>query len=250
MRPLLLASLLLFAARTASAGNVNLRWNACWGDGGVMNKAFACDTNAGSNTLVGSFVLPQDGPPGVSGIEIAVDLATAGATLPAWWQFKNTGACRQTSLSVNFVISPLAVQCLDWANGQAFGSVVSYTTPYGPNSARILAASAVALPTFEGLFGSVEFFAFNLLFNNQKTVGTGSCSGCSLGACIDLKQIIITNQDSRNDVQLSPGGESPGAFDALATWQGGSGVISSNGGCPAATPTRNSTWGQVKALYR
>ena len=30
------------------------------------------------------------------------------------------------------------------------------------------------------------------------------------------------------------------------TWQGG-GVF---GGCPAATPTRNTTWGSVKALYR
>lgn len=242
-------SLLLLAARTADAGNINLRWNACSGDGGVMNRTFACDTNAGSNVLVGSFVLPQDTQPGMNGIEIVVDLATAGATLPPWWEFKNTGACRLNSMSINFTVSPLAVQCADWAEGQAVGGILSYTTPYGPNSARIRAGSAVP-PLFDGLFGGQEYFAFNLLLNNQKTVGTGSCSGCSLGACIDLKGLTLTNSDPRNNVQLSPGGTFLGVLGALATWQGGSGVISSRGDCPAATPTSNSTWGQVKALYR
>jgi hypothetical protein len=31
------------------------------------------------------------------------------------------------------------------------------------------------------------------------------------------------------------------------TWQGGA---IGNGGCPAATPTQNRTWGALKALYR
>ena len=31
----------------------------------------------------------------------------------------------------------------------------------------------------------------------------------------------------------------------FVTWQGGGGT-----NCPAATPTRNSTWGSVKSLYR
>jgi len=31
-------------------------------------------------------------------------------------------------------------------------------------------------------------------------------------------------------------------------WQGGGGEVS--GGCPAAVPTRNATWGSVKSLYR
>jgi hypothetical protein len=40
----------------------------------------------------------------------------------------------------------------------------------------------------------------------------------------------------------------------MATWQGGAGVVQwndgKNVGCQAATPTRTSTWGAVKSLYR
>jgi hypothetical protein len=42
--------------------------------------------------------------------------------------------------------------------------------------------------------------------------------------------------------------------DRLATWQGGAGVISTTLGgqtsCPRATPVRNSTWSNVKSLFR
>ncbi|MEY4374897.1 MAG: hypothetical protein RL760_1064, partial [Candidatus Eisenbacteria bacterium] len=37
----------------------------------------------------------------------------------------------------------------------------------------------------------------------------------------------------------------------VVTWQGGAGVSSTlGGGCPAAVPTRNSSWTGVKSLYR
>jgi hypothetical protein len=185
-----------------------------------------------------------------TGNEIVVDIATAGATLPAWWEFKNTGACRQAALAISFLAPATAVQCVEWTDGQAVGGIASYTTPYLPNSARIRAAAAVPPLLIEYLFAGVEYFAFNLVITNQKTVGAGSCSGCSLGACIDLKQLNITTSDPRDAVQLFPGGPFPGYLDALATWQGGSGVISARGDCPAATPTRDRNWGALKALYR
>ena len=48
-----LANLLVIAvAYNAQAGTLNLRWNDCFGDGGVVNRMFACDTNSGSETLV------------------------------------------------------------------------------------------------------------------------------------------------------------------------------------------------------
>src|SRR5690349_1796199 len=59
-RALLLAlPALLAVASAAHAAGVSLRWNDCYGDGGVQNKNFACDTNAGSQTLVGSFTLDR-----------------------------------------------------------------------------------------------------------------------------------------------------------------------------------------------
>ena len=49
----------LVTAAAAAAG-VNLAWNACAGEGGVQAKTFSCSTNAGSSTMVGSFILSAD----------------------------------------------------------------------------------------------------------------------------------------------------------------------------------------------
>lgn len=239
---------LLLAASAASAGNLNLRWNACWGDGGGANKAFACDANTGFSVLVGSFFVPYD-VLDATGNEIVVDLATAGATLAPWWQFVNAGACRQGSLVINCVAPVTANNCVDWAAGSATGLLASYTTGFaGPSSARIR-ATTVAPALFDPLLAGTEYFSFNLVINHQKTVGTGSCSGCSLGACITLKALTVKTSDPRNDVEVRQA-DFQGVLDALATWQGGGGVISPIGTCPAATPTRDRTWGDVKALYR
>jgi hypothetical protein len=57
----------------ASAGALNLRWNECWGDGGVQNRVFACDRNTGSEVLVASFV-PRFDFPQMTADEFVVDL--------------------------------------------------------------------------------------------------------------------------------------------------------------------------------
>ena len=69
---------------------VNVRWANCLGDGGTSNRAFACNTNAGSERIVCSYqtdvVIPN-----VSGAEITIDIRANAASLPLWWQFKNAG---------------------------------------------------------------------------------------------------------------------------------------------------------------
>lgn len=80
------AALLLALSGPAMAGlsppGVNIRWDSCYGDGGIQNKVFACNTNLGNDRLVLSFEL--DTPvAGVIGNEIVVDIASASASLPA-----------------------------------------------------------------------------------------------------------------------------------------------------------------------
>src|SRR5437867_1889677 len=89
-------------AYTFGPWGCNLRWDHCYGDAGVQNKAFTCDTNSGSETLVVSFVPAWD-IADVSGLEIVMDMVSAAPTWPVWWQFKNAGTCRQTSLVANSV---------------------------------------------------------------------------------------------------------------------------------------------------
>lgn len=257
-KSLMLCGLLLAltASIASAAAGTNLRWSNCFGDAGTQNKTFACASNLAGQTLVGSFELGAD-LIDVSGVELVIDVATASAVLPPWWQFKNAGACRASSLTLNGTISPLAVNCVDWAAGAAAGGLAAYsvgtTAIPGLNTARIIGGLAVAASALAPLVAAQEYFAFNATINNLKTVGTGACAGCSVPACIVFNSCKcatppVAGQPSR-DVTVS--GATNGTDSNFATWQGGAGANSSRGnGCPAATPTRSATWGSVKSLYR
>src|SRR5262245_62880309 len=102
----LVASALLAVAPVTSAragDELYLRWDNCFGDGGAYNKVFACDTNSGSETLVGSFRLAAT-TDSVAGLEINVDLAALGPAIPDWWSMRQSSpaGCRPTSLTANF----------------------------------------------------------------------------------------------------------------------------------------------------
>jgi hypothetical protein len=253
-KSLMLCGLLLaLTASMASAqAGVNLRWSNCLGDAGTQNKTFVCNSNLGSQSLVGSFVLGADLTQ-ASGIEIVVDVATAGATLPAWWLFKNAGSCRQTSLTMNG-IQGAATVCVDWSGGAAAGGLAAYNigTGAGANTARMIGGLAIGIPLSD-LTAGTEYFGFNAKIDNLKTVGTGSCAGCNIAACIVLNSIKVATPPvvgvPSRDVTLT--GSTIGTDSNFALWQGGAGITSGRGdGCPAATPTHKTTWQQVKTLYR
>jgi len=244
---LLLCGLLvaLTATVASAAQGVNLRWNACFGDLGTANRNSTCLANSGTNALVGSFEVGSD-ILGVTGIEVVVDLVTASPTLPAWWAF-GAGGCRAGSLSANPTISPLAANCFDWANGLAAGGLAAYQVGGGgPNTARIIIGFAVASPN--DVLGAQEYFGTNILVSNAKSVGTGGCAGCLTPGCIVFNSCNVVPGTNAGTKAVGP---TNGTDSNFATWQGGGGVSTGRGtGCPAATPTRNTTWGSVKSLYR
>ena len=234
----------------ASAAGVNLAWVNCYGEGTpVQDRTSGCATNSGTNMMVGSFVLDAD-LGNVSGTEMVIDLISQTDPLPPWWDMKNPTSCRPASLTVNFVANAANAVCLDWGAGSESGAIGAYTGTPPPGSwsiapanegqhRRIILAAAVPPTGLMNLTGGVEYFAFNLLVGNQKTVGTGNCSGCSLPVCIVLNSIKITTPVAANDVKIG-NGTIPGSNVIL--WQGA-------GANCNAVPTKNRTWGQVKALY-
>ncbi len=239
---LLCGMLLALTAVAASAfPGLNLRWQSCFGDGGTGNRGNACTSTLGSaGTLVGSYELDVAGVLGATGIEIVMDLTSAGAALPAWWTYNAPGGtigCRGSALSVNATISAAAANCLDWAGGQAAGGLAAYRVGqfYGPTTARIVAGFAIAIPT--DVPGGAEMFAFNAVISMAKTVGTGACAGCLVPVCIVLNSINVVPGTAASTFL---GGPANGPGSNIATWQGG---------C-TQTPTRNTTWGSVKSLYR
>jgi hypothetical protein len=248
---LLCGLLLALSATVASAAQgVNLRWQACFGDGGLFNRSFACNVNTGSHQLVGSFELGAD-LQNVSGNEIVVDLAADAPVLPAWWEVRAPGICRNASLSFNTTISALATNCFDWGNGLSVGGIGAYNIGGvgGPNTARIVAASAVPPASLQLLFGATEYFSFNAVVNNAKTVGAGACGGCEVPVCIVFNSINLTTPIAANNRKLT--GPTNGTDSDFCLWQGGGNPGGPRGtGCPGATPTKSSTWGTVKSLYR
>jgi len=75
------------------------------------------------------------------------------------------------------------------------------------------------------------------------------CDGCETPVCLVLHSVKAVTGVEENDRMLQ--GPANGTDSDYATWRGGGGVQSQRGvGCPAATPTRITSWGAVKSLYR
>ena len=264
MRRALLALALgcLFTAAAADAQpyGVALRWNHCFGEGtGLVSRAFACDTNAGFEELIGSFAINED-MPNVNGNEIVVDVFTgappyccaprpnslvgvampappAGGPLPEWWKFRSPGTCRQTALTPFFVADPTHAVCQDWAMGQQVGGLAAYNIDFrGPGSARIIAAVAVPPAALQSLHTGSEYYSFTLRISHAKTVGAGACGGCDTPMYLVLTHINVTTSVPAEDRVCS--GPLNGVDSDFVIWS------------PAPVPTRSTTWSAVKALYR
>ena len=239
---LLCVALLALSATSAFAGGLNLGWNNCVVDGGTSNKSFACASNTGSNVMVASFI-PTMTSSTVNGNEIVVDLQAAGSSLPPWWQFKNAGTCRSTSLSVSPTVPASAINCIDEFSGQATAGIGAYNIGFGgANRARLVIAEAVPASALSPVAPGNEYFSINIAVSNSKTVGTGACAGCTTPVCIVLNSIKLTAGGGTNDELIGNA-----AVSNSVTWQGG--AIDGNG-CPLAVATHNTTWGAVKSLYR
>jgi len=244
---LFLTSLL---AADAHAAGLNLRWTDCLSDAGQANRNFLCNSNTGSDVLIGAFVLPAAAN-GVSGFVATLDLASAGATVPAWWQFFNAGACRQASGIVTGVIPLTSTHCVDYAQGQETNALAQYNVGVpGANDAEFIVTSALPLPAVQDLVAGPEYYGFTVVIRHEKTVGFGACAGCTIPACLNLKSLQFTTTAGPFPFAFTVSGPTQPGSD-IVTWQGGAGVPALPGGaCAGATPTRNSTWGEVKAIYR
>jgi hypothetical protein len=232
-----LASLTL-GALPASAGNLRLRWNSCLGDGGVQNRAFACNTNSGAELLVASFV-PTGDMHGVVALESRIDLRFASSAQPAWWQFRPPLGCRLAALGFRGFQPADASACTDWGENGAIGLVAALDPMPSLQVQTYLPVGSV------DLLAGQEYFAFGLGVGHQKTVGASSCAGCTDPGCLTLQYMEI--EDSSGAVTtLNVFSDD---MDWLATWQGGiqiGGVLQCG---LIGTPTRRTTWAAVKSLY-
>jgi hypothetical protein len=234
-------------AHAAGAG-INLSWDDC-GTHGVQMRAFACNTNAGTNTIVGSFVA-NEYLLAVSGGEMTMDLNTSSPALPNWWM-QRTGSCRAGSLNGNFDFTGGDSGCWDYWQGGAVGAIVQDP----PQGNRVRLKGVFALPTGDSrivpIADGTEVYSFKAVISNAKTTGLGACGGCDEGACFMLNYIQVNQAPLYSNYYFS----AP-ADRNFVTWQCPGGLVIVDPGigtfcelnCP--TPAQSRTWGQIKQLYR
>lgn len=249
MKKLLLSGILLaLTASVALAGTLNLTYGAgCWADGTPLtSRTFACNSNSGNFSMTGSFI-PTVAKNDWAGMSAILDGHTLeGVNLPDWWQFSNTGACRQASMSTSADFTTAPGGCLDIWLGAAVGGIAAYQTTLfpppaplnvpPPNRFRLKIGYVLASNQVIPADGS-EYYGFRVTINNTKTMGTPSCAGCATPLTMVLEEIGSTGEASGVEKITVP------ASNGCLTWQVG-------GPDCGATPARNSTWGQVKSLYR
>jgi hypothetical protein len=233
------------SAFAGSVSGINLSWDDC-GSFGAADRTILCTTNSGASILVGSLVASA-GLDSVVGMASVIDLTTATDPLPLWWNMQ-PGGCRPTSTSAAFSFGVLG-SCIDQWNGQALGGY-SYeiggfstsATASPTNHARIRTVCAQPASSTQPMVAGTEYYMFEVVINNAKTVGAGSCAGCLTPVCLRLNVIETYQPPSQGADKFFT--DPPAGGSATVTFQGGAGV-----NC-ASVPIRNRTWGQVKSLYR
>jgi hypothetical protein len=242
MRQILLISGVFIAltASVASAGGINLNWNNCSAGTSpppLQDVTFACNTNSGlAGALVASF--EPNVAQNVQAFEFVIDVQSAGSTLPLWWQYKATGACRATSMTMNTNFATGPFDCVDtWAGTVGLQDFSYLVGVRGPSTARIEGFGAITVPEWAVVDVGSEYYAFALTINREKTVGTDSCAGCLEPVCLMFNELTLYDEVGVRTILSGP------ATSNYVTWQG-------HGFQLCVTPTRTATWGRIKSLYR
>ena len=240
---LLLAACL--AARPAAGSGLSIAWQDCRPPlgGGFNDQVFGCLSDIQEFPLFPSFSLPAT-MDSVYSMELVIDFSIAPDIstdpLPVWWAM--APGCRQNGWAADGAAG--LSSCTDPWGGLGTGSFQGWITGTpGASSrhARLLVAAGTLPQDAVTLLGNASYTACRILLRATNTI---SCNdGCNTAACMVFNSLLVRSLHTPADVEVLISGPELGGSDR-ATWQGGA-----MADC-AAVPTRRSTWGAVKALYR
>ena len=236
----LLAGCLAAAALPATAAGVSLAWQDCRPPlgSGFLSLSFGCQSDIQEFPLFPSFTIAST-LDSVYSMEIVIDVDVSRDPLPAWWLM--APGCRTNGWSADGTES---LSCPDAWGGLGTGSFqgwIPFTPGNSTRHARLLVATGVLPQDAVTLLGNATYTAGRILL---RTVNTTTCNdGCDAPACMVFNSLLIRRLHTPADEEILVSGPEGGVSDRVV-WQGGAGAD-----CQAV-PTRRSTWGAVKALYR
>jgi len=205
-----------------------------WEDTNVTDRDNSpnCEDLPSRSRLVVSFVAPP-GIEAVDELNAVIDFCTAPDPLPEWWRFDLGQGCREDSMRV----------FIDFSNGPFTHPVLWPTdadvvTTFVPGFEGNPALARIAVTIRPGeistgpLEAGTEYYAFGVEFGNPTT----GCNGCDHAACFIVNSLTLTHSGGIYASDMD--------YRNYATWQGGP------GNCPFIVPIRQTTWGQIKAVFR
>ena len=223
-----LVALSIILAGPAMAAGVNIAWDGCLGDPEAASlKTFACDRNTGVDVLYVSFV-PGVSLAGATIVEIALDLRTrSGRSLPSWWDAAGSGACRRAQFGASLQPTSTAT-CAGWNPAPDFvTSRFNFGYPT-PDAARLVVTTHASLSVVAG----VHYLGCRFALQHVATTGPSACAGCAEPVDITVSAVRLANL-TVEQVLTTPQSKS------VAFWQEDRPV-----------PTRLTSWGALKSLYR
>lgn len=250
--PTLAGALVALAMRAPSLAlaDLHLRWNDCFGEtGATSNQTFACNTDAGFESLVASFTTP-DTIRGVVGFEVSIDLLGENNTVPDWWNLTPGAAgCRSSAVVLDLLPHPGWTSCQRVLPGSAaFGWTFGPRYIGSPGTMRLRLVMAVPAPdSFSVRPDQGEMFLATITLAHSRTAGADSCAGCGQPLCMAFTQLGVVTHGAAPYDHVYQGCLYPSP-DCYVTWQNM--VIGPWPACPSLVPVRNRTWGEIKARFR
>jgi len=169
--------------------------NLSWGDApspGSSGRLFACNSNAGADTLVVSFVSP-DSLNAFAGLEFYVMAQAEADSLPPWWRFtaSSQGECsRVLGATIDFAGGPFS--CRDpWSSTSAGSAAVDLYPDSVPNRARLRGVASRPPTQLGQIVPGVEYYAMKLVLDHQNTMGSSACTGCRVPVSLRLDYIVL-----------------------------------------------------------
>jgi hypothetical protein len=253
---LLTVGLLALAASVANAQLINGTIALAYGECRSITTAVTandftwpnspCTNPANTTSLANMYASfkPAAAMANFIGATTVLDIQVAGSTLPDFWVFDPL-TCHDSGLSGSG-------QILTTPGGNCqspYGATTTQTNGFGsflagPNHihwecdhSRGSGIASLALPVSTGgyLAQIVQLSWDDAAFDGA------TCAGCDVPACIVLNNVKAANTSG---VQIADMTQVVSGIQNFVTFYGGA------PNCPGAVPTKNSTWGQVKALYR
>jgi hypothetical protein len=242
-----LICLVLATPAMAHAG-IDVSWNDCAGGGNESrNKHFVCTGTANESYYLPLYFKVPEALPNFIGMRMELELQNeSGTPLSPFWHYESDGCQRPGSASLNGIsiqddIGAAPEGCRGfgdpWGGGsQGFPGIGAYLADYWrPGNGYFILG--IAHSASFSLVPSVNYYACHLVFSNRyHTV----CPGCTERLVLIWNSATLESGDGHPPLRL--------AFsDKFGD------CVMFNGASPTncdAVPTRNTTWGGIKSLYR